>query len=657
MGTSSVKISYSTLVMLFLTLATIAVFGRVLTNGFVFDDTPYVLTNDHVNTGLTAKNIAWSLTGVHGANWHPLTWLSHMTDVAIFGVRPAGHHAMNLIFHIANVLLLLIVLNRMTRSLWKSAFVAALFAIHPLHIESVAWIAERKDVLSTFFWMLAMLAYVHYVDKPVIGRYVLVVAAFALGLTAKPMLVTLPFVLLLLDYWPLNRVKIGKWQWSLVWEKVPLFALSAASSLITFFAQKQEGAVISTKTFPFVYRVANALVSYVAYIWKMLWPAKLAVYYPHPVKQPAWEIVLAILALAGISALVIRGAKKHPFLAVGWLWYVGTLIPVIGLVQVGGQALADRYTYVPLIGLFIIAAWGVPEILAKYQDRINLNMVYPSLAAVILLPLMISTVYQLGYWKNNIALFSHAIAVTKNDYNQYNLASAYLDAGQFDKSIEHFGKSLRFDPDNADAHCNLGTALYKAGRVNEAVSEYSLATRLNPQYATAHYNLAVALQKLGRMPEAQAEYDRATFLEPRLKEFSEPLAKPSAGASRKPNDDGSPGEHFDKGIAFVQQGKIPEAKAEFQEVIRLDPNHAQAHCNLGTAYNTEANWDEAIKELNIALRLKPGLLAAQCNMAMALYAKGRYAEAWKYVNMAEKGGGKFQPAFIQALERQTPRPR
>lgn len=657
MGTSSVKISYSTLVMLFLTLATIAVFGRVLTNGFVFDDLPYVVANDHVNTGLTAKNIAWSLTGVHGANWHPLTWLSHMLDVSLYKMRPAGHHATNLIFHVANVLLLLIVLNRMTRSLWKSAFVAALFAIHPLHIESVAWIAERKDVLSTLFWMLAMLAYVHYVEKPVIGRYMLVAAAFVLGLMSKPMLVTLPFVLLLLDYWPLNRVKIGKWQWSLVWEKVPLFALSAASSLITFFAQKQEGAVISTKTFPFVYRVANALVSYVAYIWKMLWPAKLAVYYPHPVKQPAWEIILAILVLAGISALVIRGAKKHPFLAVGWLWYVGTLIPVIGLVQVGGQALADRYTYVPLIGLFIIAAWGVPEILAKYHDRINLNTVYPSLAVVILLPLMISTVYQLGYWKNNIALFSHAIAVTKNDYNEYNLASAYLDAGQLDKAIEHFRKSLRFDPKNADTHCNLGTALYKSGRISEAVDEYFLAVRFNPQYATAHYNLAVALQKLGRRQEAQAEYDQATYIDPRLKEFSEPLAKPNAGSPGKPGDEQTPSEHFDKGIAYVREDKIPEAKAEFQQVIRLDPNHAEAHCNLGTAYNTENNWDEAIQELNIALKLKPGFVAAQCNMAIALYGKGRYAEAWTYVSMAEKGGGKFSPAFIQALTKERPRSR
>jgi tetratricopeptide (TPR) repeat protein len=656
MGTS-VKSSQFRWAMLLLSLGTLIVFGRAVVGAFVFDDTPYVVLNDHVNTGLSFKNFVWSLTGVHGANWHPLTWMSHMLDVTIFGLHPMGMHVVNIIFHVANVLLLLLVLTKMTGSLWKSAFVSALFAIHPLHIESVAWIAERKDVLSTMFWLLTMLAYIHYVEKPVRSRYVLIVLAFVLGLMSKPMLVTLPFVLLLLDYWPLNRVKIGEWRWSLVWEKVPLFALSGASSLIAFLAQRHQGAVMSVKVFPFIYRLENALVSYLAYILKMLWPANLAVFYPHPVKQPAWEIAAAIVVLAVISILVIRAAKKHPFLAVGWLWYVGTLIPVIGLVQVGGQALADRYTYVPLIGLFVIVAWGVPEILSKFWSEENLANVYPSIAAVILLPLMISTVYQLGYWKNNITLFSHAIAVTKNDYNQYNLASAYLDAGQYDKAIIHFRKSLAFDPNNADAHCNLGTSLYRMGRIPEAVDQYQQAIQDNPKYATAHYNLAVALQKLGRMPEAQYAYNEAVFLNPKLKDLQDPLVRQTnkPGGTSKPEM--SPQEHFDKGIAYVRQGKIPEAKAEFQEVIRLDPNHAEAHCNLGCAYNSEEKWDDAVKELKLALRLKPDNVAAHCNLAIAYYATGKYAEAWKEVEIAEREGIKLRPAFMDALSSKMPRPR
>ena len=656
MGTS-VKISHLRWVMLVLGLGTIAVFGRALTGGFVFDDTPYVVYNAHVNTGLTWGNIAWSLTGVHGANWHPLTWLSHMLDISIYGMHPAGQHATNLIFHVANVLLLLLVLTRMTGSLWKSAFVSALFAIHPLHIESVAWIAERKDVLSTMFWLLTMLAYTHYVERPVPRRYAFVVLAFALGLTAKPMLVTLPFVLLLLDYWPLGRVKVGEWRWSLVWEKVPLFALSAGSSFIAYLAQRHQGAVMSINIFPFIYRLANAFVSYVAYILKMLWPARLAVFYPHPVKHPAWEVAGAIIILAVITALVIKNARKYPFLAVGWFWYVGTLIPVIGLVQVGGQAMADRYTYVPLIGLFIIAAWGVPEILSRFAPEENLTNAYPTIAAVILLPLMISTVHQLGYWKNNITLFSHAIAVTKNDYNQYNLATAYLDAGQYEKAIVAFRKSIRFDPDNADAHCNLGTALYRTGKIMEAIEEYSLAVRFNPRYATAHYNLAVALQKVGRMQEAQSAYNAAVFLEPKLKDLQDPLAKRTPTPRPESRSQMSPGEHFDKGIAFVQEGKIPQAKAEFQEAIRLDPGHAEAHSNLGCAYNTEEKWDEAIKELNIALRLKPNIAAAHCNLAVAYFAKGQYADAWKQVDEAEKEGARLQPAFIKALSEKMPKPR
>ena len=637
--------------MLVLALGTFIVCGRVLHCGFVFDDGPYVVRNEHVSTGVALSNIAWSLTGVHGANWHPLTWISHMTDVSIYGMRPMGHHATNLIFHIANVLLLLLVLNRMTKSLWKSVFVAALFAVHPLHIESVAWVTERKDVLSTFFWLLAMLAYVRYVDKPILSRYMLILGAFVLGLMSKPMLVTLPFVLLLMDYWPLNRVKAGQSRWNLIWEKTPLFALSAASSFITFWAQRKQGAVVSVSTFPLGLRIENALTSYVAYIWKMIWPARLAVFYPHPTKYEAGVVILAVVVLAVITLLVIKGARKHPFLTVGWLWYTGTLIPVIGLAQVGGQAMADRYTYIPLIGLFIIVAWGIPEILPRFGNKASA----PVLAGMVLLPLMISTMHQLGYWKNNITLFSHALAVTKsNQKAEYNLAYGYLVAGKLDMAIDHFRKAVCLNPNDADAHCNLGTALYGKGLVTQAIDEYSLAAQVNPGYAAAHYNLAIALRKAGRAQEAEHEYQQAALLKSGKKIKDTPIE--SKPPKETPATD-SPQEHFKKGLDFVREGNIYQAKAEFQTVVRLDPTNADAHANLGCALNAEGKWDEGIKELKIALQLNPNLAAAHCNMAVLLYDRGNYAGAWEHVKKAEQAGVQLQPAFIEALTSQMPRPR
>ena len=657
MGTSAGPKNFR-LAMLVLALGTFIVFGRVLTCGFVFDDGPYVLQNEHVNSGVAVSSIVWSLTGVHGANWHPLTWMSHMVDFSIYHPHPAGHHATNLIFHIANVLLLFLVLNRMTRSLWKSAFVAALFAIHPLHIESVAWVTERKDVLSTFFFLLTILAYVHYVDKPGLGRYILIVAAFALGLMSKPMLVTLPFVLLLLDYWPLSRMKSGGLRWGLVWEKAPLFALSAASCVITYFAQREQGAVMATTVFPFGLRVENALVSYAAYMWKMVWPARLAVFYPHPFRYPAWEIIVAVLVLAGISALVIKGAKKHPFLAVGWLWYTGILIPVIGLVQVGGQAMADRYTYLPLIGLFIMIAWGVPEIVSRLGKKRSLRNAYPSLAAVVLLPMMISTMCQLGYWKNDITLFSHALAVTTDNAKaEYNLASGYLAAGKLDAAMDHFRQALRLNPNNAEAHCNLGTALYRQGRISAAIDEYQLAARDDPQYATAHYNLAVALQKLGRHTEAEREYSQAISSQHGREEIPRLAPAKKACPTRPAISGGSSQEHCAKGLAYARAGEIQRAEAEFQEAVRLDGTNAEAHCNLGCAFNAQERWDEGIGELKIALSLKPSLAPAHCNMAVALFATGDCAGSWEHVREAEQAGAQLQPQFIEALTATMPRPR
>ncbi|MBL7207805.1 MAG: glycosyltransferase family 39 protein, partial [Desulfobacterales bacterium] len=398
-------------VCLFLALTVLAVYWQVGNHEFVnYDDKDYITENQHVQAGLTLKSIAWAFTSTHAGNWHPLTWLSHMLDCQIYGLNPCGHHFTSVFFHILNSILLFLVFKRMTGAFWKSAFVAALFALHPLHVESVAWAAERKDVLSAFFWMLTMGSYIRYVERPGTNRYLLVLLFFALGLMAKPMLITLPFVLLLLDYWPLGRFHVRKpeaaqpseekpqkdtkskkrksrkrlaknavqakkttgsdYQWSLalslLWEKIPLFVLAAASSVVTFFVQQSGGAVRSLDALPLFVRISNALVSYISYIVKMILPHNMAILYPHPKDFSIWQVAGACLLLACISFIAIRSMKRYPYFAVGWLWYLGTLVPVIGLVQVGLQSMADRYTYIPLTGIFIIIAWGISDLAAKW---------------------------------------------------------------------------------------------------------------------------------------------------------------------------------------------------------------------------------------------------------------------------------------------------
>ncbi|NIQ87873.1 MAG: hypothetical protein GWN93_01765, partial [Deltaproteobacteria bacterium] len=405
-----------------------------------------------VHKGLTRESFIWAFTTTDEANWHPLTWLSHMVDCQLYGLNPAGHHLTNVLLHSASTVLLFLILLGMTGSRWRSALVAALFALHPLHVESVAWVAERKDVLSTLFWMLTLWAYLAYTKRPERKRYLLIIVAFTLGLMAKPMLVTLPFVLLLLDYWPLKRIELGQsasglpaanqpstiaekpgaQAFRLLLEKTPLFVLTAASSVVTFVVQKSEGAVGALEVYPLKIRVANALVSYVSYIIKMIWPQNLAVFYPHPGQSlPMWQAVAAGILLVLISIAVIRAGRRQPYLPVGWLWYLGTLVPVIGLVQVGAQAMADRYTYVPLIGLFIMAAWGVPELMKKWHHR---RVALVVSAALVLFALMTCARLQLRHWKNSIALLSHAHAVTAKSYLVHNnLGSALNELGKYDE--------------------------------------------------------------------------------------------------------------------------------------------------------------------------------------------------------------------------------
>ena len=484
------------------------------------DDDMYVYENPQVRAGLTWPGVKWSFTAYHSANWHPLTWLSHQLDCRLYGVKPRGHHLTNLWFHLANTLLLFLFFNRTTGALWPSAMVAALFALHPMHVESVAWVSERKDVLSTFFWLATMWAYGWYVAAPSLRRYLSVLVCFSLGLMAKPMLVTLPLVLLLLDYWPLNRLAAGNapavagdgeseptpaiplsLYWQLIREKIPLFILAVFSCLITLAAQRVGGAVMPLTLQPLGARLANAAVAYVTYGVKLFWPHPMALFYVlSPV--PWWQAVGAGLALVSLSALLLYGARRYPYLAVGWLWYLGTLVPVIGLVQVGGQAMADRYTYIPYIGLFIILAWGVSAATAGWRRR---ETILSLGAAAALAAALMSSWGQAGYWRNAETLFTHSIRVTGDNYLAYHhLGMAFNNQGSYPQAIAMYQKTLAIAPGYPPSYNNLGIAYARQGRFDEAVEMFKNAIRLTPGNINFHRNLALAYEQQGKKSAAEA---------------------------------------------------------------------------------------------------------------------------------------------------------
>ncbi len=514
------------LICLFLILATLSVYWQVRDYAFVnFDDNAYIYENPYVRAGLTRESIAWAFTAAHSSNWHPLTWLSHMLDVQLYGLNPGQHHLTNVLLHILNTLLLFFLLRRMTRALWPSSFVAALFALHPLHVESVAWVAERKDVLSTFFWVLTLHYYVRYVERPGRTAYLTTILLFIMGLMSKPMVVTLPFVLLLLDYWPLRRFSISDCRFpaeeqeksktcprirpgiknlssaqtgdqkTKIIEKFPFFALSAASSVVTFLVQQSAGATASMDIYPFYVRLANALVSYITYIVKMVYPYQLAVFYPHPGMRPWWEIAGASLLLISITVFVIRYAKSHPYLIVGWLWYMGTLVPVIGLVQVGLQAMADRYTYIPLIGLFIMMAWGVPDLAQKWRYG-KLTMV--TTAAVFVSLFTAASWLQTQHWTNSVTLFQHSLEITQGSYKVHaNLGNALARQGRLKEALEHYSQALRILPDMAaEVHNNIGAALIYNRKFKAAKPHIQEALRLAPGHVKAHKNLKIIADHL-----------------------------------------------------------------------------------------------------------------------------------------------------------------
>jgi tetratricopeptide (TPR) repeat protein len=563
---------------LFLAIATLMAFWQVNNCDFIyFDDQNYVTENNHVKNGITLDGTRWAFTTNQSSNWHPLTWISHMLDVQLFGLQPRWHHFTNLLFHIANTLLLFFVLHRMTQARWESAFVAALFALHPLHVESVAWVAERKDVLSTFFWMLTMGAYCLYVERPGLQRYLLVILFFALGLMSKPMLVTLPFVLLLLDYWPLQRFqqipsdqKIGNKsaekqkgkskkkhavgeeakaataaQWTLIRpllrEKVPLLALAVLSSIVTYGIQQKAGTV---QPWPLSVRIANAFVSYSTYIGKTIWPTNSAVLYSYPLSLPIWRVFGAGLLLTAITITVIRKARRAQYLAMGWLWFVGTLVPVIGLVQAGIQARADRYTYVPLIGLFIIAAWGISDLSQKWRYRKE-SLIASSTA--VLLCLFIVTWTQIGYWQNSISLFDHALNITDNNYAAYfNRGAIYSHFGNNMQAMGDYNKAIEIYPLYAEAYNNRGNTYLGTNNYKQAIEDYDQAIKINPNYAKAYSN---------------------------------------------------------RGNTYLGISNYKQAIEDYDQAIKISPDYARVYTNRGLAYSKLGNYAQAIEDLKTAARL------------------------------------------------------
>ena len=519
-----------------LVLTTLCVYWQIQSFDFVFfDDPEYVYNNRQVQAGLTREGIIWSFTfsDKEKTYWHPLTWLSHMLDCELYGLAPGMHHLSNLMLHLANSLLLFWVFKQMTGARWRSFFVAALFALHPINVESVAWLSERKNVLSTFFWMLTLLSYVNYCSRRSLFRYLLTLFVFGLGLLAKPILVTLPFVFLLLDYWPLGRIRFGKeiidnkneetrsisgFRESsishLLFEKIPFFVLTAISICLSTWSNQNQIDLISSEAVPIKLRFANAMVSYVSYIGKMIWPQNLAVLYPFPETMlPVWQVAGSGLLLVCVSTLMIWSLRRKPYLSVGWLWYLGTLVPVIGLVQAGlWPAMADRWAYVPLIGLFMITSWGAYDLVATWQYRKKCLAI---LATIVLTILTTMTWTQAEYWKNSLTLFSHTLEITSNNYVTHNnLGHVLIKTGRIDQGIAHCREALRINPNYSDAHGTLGNGLFAQGKLDEAIIHYSEALVLNPMNEKTYNNMGVALYKKGKINEAISHFKKALQLKP-----------------------------------------------------------------------------------------------------------------------------------------------
>jgi protein O-mannosyl-transferase len=642
---------YKYLIIVFLIVATFVAFGRIVANDFInFDDDKYITENNYIKSGINTESIKWAFTTSHASNWHPLTWISHMLDWRLFGANASGHHFVSLLLHVGSAILLFLFLNKTTSSLWPSAFVAALFALHPLRVESVAWAAERKDVLSMFLGLAVLYTYALYVEKPKLSKYYLCLILFALSLLAKPMLVTLPFVLLLLDYWPLcrwqkalnqqllpvsndgglvkkkgkqrkadstkekkismsltNRAKIIR---SLLWEKSPFIFLAIVSSIVTIWAQNKGGAVAFLEKLPFFERILNAILSYVAYLIKIFWPVNLAVFYPYEQLLPLWQVFGAASILLGISIAIIYAIKKAPFLFVGWFWYLGTLVPVIGLMQVGKQSMADRYTYLPSIGIGIMIAWGAAYLLPKEEQTRKKIFIPP--AIIIFVVLMFLTWQQCGYWKNSVVLYDHVLKVTKNnDLAHYNLANELMRQKNIGEAITHYLGAIGINPYYSSAHSNLGAALAAQGKNEEAIAHYLAAIKINPEQEEARSNLGVVLAAQGRNEEAIAHYLAAIKINPNY-------------------DDA----YYNLANLFMKQGKIEEAVDNYRKAIKINPDHYNAHFNLASVLVKEGKLEEAIDHFRSVVRITPSSFTSLNNLGVNLERQLKHDEAIYYYRRA-----------------------
>jgi hypothetical protein len=594
-----------------LALVTFAVYSRAIGNPFVnYDDQGYVTENLHVQQGLTPTTVRWALTAMEADNWHPLTWLSHALDCQLFGLHPAGHHFTSVVLHVLNVVILFLLLLRATGATGRSFMVAALFALHPINVESVAWVAERKNVLSMFFFLLTLAAYGWYALRPRIERYLVVAVLFTLGLAAKPMIVTLPFVLLLLDFWPIQRVRgwppsstFAAPQFSFRWlglEKVPLLALSAASSAITMIAQS--GAIAPNLNLPFAARLLNTVYAYSAYIAKTFWPLHLASFYPYEGIRIGWALfLLCLLVLVGASIGVWR-QRSRLYLPVGWLWFLGTLVPVIGLVQVGNQAMADRYAYLPLIGLFWIIVWGAGDLAQKFGFDLRQSA---ALAALALAALSFLTSRQIGVWKSSYDLWAHALQVTRDNFMAEDyvgsaiLLETYQATGQrySEEALAHFKNAVRINPEDPISHLNLGADLHEHGELREAIEQYQAAfslTRDPHLVLKSLIDLGAAYHQLGDYQNAERYYHQALQLDPQNQVIftnmgklgmDERIQKLTVSASAHP----SAGAYLQLGQLQQAAGHLPQASASFQTALKLNPGFAEARDALNGMANDNAN--------------------------------------------------------------------
>jgi cytochrome c-type biogenesis protein CcmH/NrfG len=589
------------------------VFAQTLRYDFVnYDDPSYVYQNTRITSGINLANVVWAFTHVHSENWHPLTTITHMMDCQLHGLKAGWHHFTNVFLHCLAVVFLFVALQQMTGALWRSAFVSAVFAVHPLHVESVAWIAERKDVLSAVFFMLTLLAYLRYTRRPSIGRYLTVVLVVALGLMSKPMLVTLPFVLLLLDYWPLGRLEARRSNnerqlLRLVLEKIPLIALSAVSSIVTFLAQR--GAIGWTEQLPVSERISNAFVAYVIYIRQMFWPIGLAVFYPHPENRlPVWEVSLALIVLAGITVAAFVFRKRAPYFVTGWLWYLGMLVPVIGLLQVGWQGHADRYTYLPQIGLYIAVTWAVTDLTRSWRfQRIALG----TAAVLVVVALSCCAWVQTSYWRNSETLFTHALTVTgNNDVALNNLGIIFLDKGQLDDAISRLQAAIDLRPENAPAHDNLAKALLKKGQVAEAMVHYRKFLELEPANVEARNTLGTALIQQGHVREAIDQWQAALATQPENGNAASNLAWVFATCPEDSIRDRTRAAELGERALRISGGKI-----------------AMIYKVLAAAYAENGRFADAVETAQRGAELatsqgNPGL-AAELESNIALYQSGR----------------------------------